>query len=114
MFAINAHEELTMTIQLCLANLYVVQIVNIEMENVFVNLDFLWLIIDANNALMVQHSTLLPKDVKIYVKLIKFLVLKDAFVLLVLIELTEFAQDVLSEQFMSPKFKNVSAPKVLN
>ncbi len=55
MFAINAQKELTMTIQLCLANLYVVQIVNIEMGNVFAKLDFLWLIIDVNNVLMVQH-----------------------------------------------------------
>jgi|688.fasta_scaffold410567_1 hypothetical protein len=57
-----------MILLVCLVNLYVGQIVIIEMVNVFAKLASLSLIINANNVLMEVLSTSIPKDAKEFVE----------------------------------------------
>ncbi len=65
---INVHKELIMILLVCLVNLYVEQIVIIEMVNVFAKLVSLSLIINANNVLMEIFSTPILKDAKEFVE----------------------------------------------
>jgi hypothetical protein len=106
-FVINAQLELIMILEVFHANHYVEQIVNIEMENVTANLVSMLLIINVNNVLMAQFSMRSQKDVKIFVKQIKFTVLKDAFALMATTELMEFVLDVHIKLYMIQIFKNV-------
>jgi hypothetical protein len=57
-----------MILLVCLVNLYVEQIVIIEMVNVFAKLVSLSLIINANNVLMEIFSTPILKDAKEFVE----------------------------------------------